>query len=253
MPGPHWVPGPPVPRPLPLGPGAGTRGGVCGRRGRRAVSGVGGVTAAATVPRYIRSLKLLLFSDIHTDWKTLERLLAVEADYYIAAGDQVTWAKGIDKCGEILRQRGEKVWVLPGNHESAQQIADMCQRFGLNDFHEQHMQVGRWHVAGLGYSNPTPFHTPGEYSEEVLAEKLAPFAALEPLVLVCHAPPYDTALDEIRPRLHAGSKSVRDFIDRYQPAWFFCGHIHEAEGVEVEIGRTRARNVGKQGYLLELD
>ena len=34
----------------------------------------------------MHSLKLLIFSDIHTDWKTLERLLSVEADYYIAAG-----------------------------------------------------------------------------------------------------------------------------------------------------------------------
>jgi uncharacterized protein len=198
-------------------------------------------------------LKLLLFSDIHNDWKALDRLLAIDADYYIAAGDQVTWARGLDRCGEILAKRGDKVWVLPGNHESARQIADLCDRFGFHNFHEQHVEIGRWHVAGLGYSNPTPFDTPGEYSEEVIAEKLGPFAALDPLVLVCHVPPYDTPLDEIRPRVHGGSTAVRDFIDRYQPAHFFCGHIHEAEGVAVELGRTRARNVGKKGYLLELD
>ena len=81
------------------------------------------------------SLKLLIFSDIHNDWKTLERLLAVEADFYIAAGDQVTWAKGLDRCGEILQTRGDRVYVLPGNHESAAQVAGMCARFGLHDFH----------------------------------------------------------------------------------------------------------------------
>ena len=36
------------------------------------------------------------------------------------------------------------------------------------------------------------------------------------------------------------------------PEWFLCGHIHEAEGLEVTIGLTRAVNVGKKGYLLEL-
>ena len=55
------------------------------------------------------SLKLLIFSDIHNDWKTLERILSVEADFYIAAGDQVTWGKGLDRCGQILQTRGEKV------------------------------------------------------------------------------------------------------------------------------------------------
>jgi len=198
-------------------------------------------------------LRLLIFSDIHNDWKTLERLLEVEADYYIAAGDQVTWAKGVERCGEILQSRSDRVYVLPGNHESADQVANMCARFGLHDFHERHFQVGKWQVAGLGYSNPTPFNTPGEYSETQLADRLQRFADLHPLVLICHTPPHGTALDQIRSGLHAGSQSVRDFIQKHQPEYFFCGHIHEAEGMEIEIGRTHARNVGKKGYLLELD
>ena len=198
-------------------------------------------------------MKLLLFSDIHNDWKTLERLLAVDADYYIAAGDQVTWAKGIERCGEILASRGDKVYVLPGNHESAEMVAGMCARQGLHNFHERHIQVGKWQVAGLGYSSPTPFHTPGEYSELQIADRLQRFAELTPLVLVCHAPPYGTALDQIRPGLHAGSRSVREFIETYQPEYFFCGHIHEAEGVTIQMGRTYAKNVGKAGHLLELD
>ena len=198
-------------------------------------------------------LKLLIFSDIHGDWKTLEALLATEADYYIAGGDQVTWGRGIDRCGQILSTRGDRVYVLPGNHESAEQIAGMCARHGLHDFHGRHFQVGRWHVAGLGYSNPTPFDTPGEYAEPQLAARLAPFADLKPLVLICHAPPYGTPLDRIREGVHAGSSAVAHFIETYQPAQFFCGHIHEAAGVEAQLGVTRARNVGRQGYLLELD
>jgi uncharacterized protein len=198
-------------------------------------------------------LKLLIFSDIHNNWKTLEDLLSVDADFYIAAGDQVSWGRGIERCGEILSTRGGKVYVLPGNHESASQISEMCARHGMHDFHQRHMEVGRWHVAGLGYSNPTPFETPGEYSEPQLAERLERFSALSPLVLICHTPPYGTALDQIRPGLHAGSVAVRDFIEKHQPEYFFCGHIHEAEGVSAEMGKTRAWNVGKKGYLLELD
>ena len=198
-------------------------------------------------------MKLQIFSDIHNDWKTLQRVLSVEADYYIAAGDQVTWGKGIERCGEILATRGDKVYVLPGNHESADLVANMCARCGLHNFHERHFQVGNWRVAGLGYSSPTPFKTPGEYTETQLAERLERFAELKPLALVCHAPPYGTALDEVRPGLHAGSTAVRDFIRKYEPEYFFCGHIHEAEGVEISIGKTRARNVGKAGYLLELE
>ena len=182
-------------------------------------------------------------------------MLAIEADYYIAAGDQVTWAKGLERCGQILETRGDKVYVLPGNHESADQVAGMCARYGLHNFHERHFQVGGWHVAGLGYSNPTPFNTPGEYSEPQIAERLERFAALDPLVLVCHAPPYGTALDRVREGLHAGSRAVaRIHRAAHQPAYFFCGHIHEAEGVEISTRPHAARrNVGKNGYLLELE
>ena len=197
-------------------------------------------------------MRLLIFSDIHNDWKTLERLLSVEADFYIAAGDQVTWGKGIDRCGEILARRAEKMYVLPGNHESADQVAGMCARHGLHLLHERHFSIGAWHVAGLGYSSPTPFDTPGEYSEPQLAQRLRRFGEFSPLVLICHAPPYGTALDQVRPGLHAGSRSIREFIEKRQPEYFFCGHIHEAEGVVLQMGKTRAQNVGKKGYLLEL-
>jgi Icc-related predicted phosphoesterase len=198
-------------------------------------------------------LKLLIFSDIHSNHKALERLMAIEADYYFAAGDLVNWGRGLEQCGTILQARRERVYVLPGNHESALQIGSFCQQFGFHDFHGQTLIVANHYVAGLGYSNPTPFNTPGEYSEEELAARLAPFADLKPLALICHAPPHGTPLDRVREGLHAGSRSVREFVDRYQPEYLFCGHIHEAEGTQIQMGRTRAINVGKRGYLLKLE
>jgi Icc-related predicted phosphoesterase len=42
---------------------------------------------------------------------------------------------------------------------------------------------------------------------------------------------------------------VRDFIEQRQPEFFYCGHIHEAAGVEDSIGRTRGWNVGKRGSI----
>ena len=198
-------------------------------------------------------MKLLIFSDIHGDLGALERLLDTEADYYVAAGDLVNFGRGLDRCGRILARRADRVYVLPGNHETAAQIATLCRDFGLHDFHERHAQWGRYEVAGLGYSNPIPFNTPGEYSEAELAHKLEAFAGLAPLVLICHCPPLNTALDQVRPGLHAGSTAVRDFLLREQPEHFFCGHIHEAAGARTEIGKTKAMNVGKQGWLLELE
>jgi len=143
--------------------------------------------------------------------------------------------------------------VIPGNHESADQISAFCARFGFHDFHGQRMQIGRYHIAGLGYSSPTPFNTPGEYTEDQLAARMGRFASLQPLIMVCHCPPYGSTLDRVREGVNAGSTAVRDFIASEQPEYLFCGHIHEAAGASETFGKTTAVNVGKKGYLLELD
>lgn len=198
-------------------------------------------------------MKLLIFSDIHSDAKALERLMAIEADYYFCAGDLVNWARGLDVMGEILKQRTERMYVMPGNHESAQQITDFCAKFGFHDFHGERVEVGGFHVVGLGYSNPTPFDTPGEYSEEQIEERLHRFDGLKPMIAIFHCPPFGTVLDRITNLKHAGSRAVREFLQREQPRYFFCGHIHEAAGAQDKLGPTSAMNVGKKGYLLDLD
>jgi uncharacterized protein len=196
--------------------------------------------------------RLLIFSDLHNDVRALEKLMDIEADYYFAAGDLVSWARGLDKMAEPMKRRAGSVYVLPGNHESERDIAEFCERHGFVNFHGGTLAIGDTQVAGLGYSTPTPFDTPGEYSEQEMAARLEKFAALKPRVLICHAPPLDTDLDRIKQGLHAGSRAVREFIEKAQPEYFFCGHIHEAEGRVIQMGATRAMNVGKKGYLLEI-
>ena len=198
-------------------------------------------------------MKLLVFSDIHSDARALDRLMAIEADYYFCAGDLVNFSRGLDAMGEILKKRGDRVYVIPGNHESAQQVTDLCTRFGLNDFHGGRVEIDGFHVVGLGYSNPTPFDTPGEYSEEELEQRLHEFDGLKPMIAVCHVPPLGTMLDRITNLRHAGSRSMRAFLQREQPRYFFCGHIHEAAGGQEKLGETSAMNVGKKGYLLDLE
>jgi Icc-related predicted phosphoesterase len=199
-------------------------------------------------------MKILIFSDIHGDTRALERLLAQPADVFIAAGDLSNFGRGLDRCGQMLAKFGERVWVLPGNHETEQDNRDFCARFGLTDFHRQTRQLGGMHWAGLGYSNPTPFDTPGEYSEEEIAEALAEFDNLpSPFALAVHFPPQRTALDQVAPGRHAGSRVLREWVERRKPAYLFCGHIHECAGKSDQIGETRCFNVGKTGYLLETE
>jgi Icc-related predicted phosphoesterase len=203
-------------------------------------------------------MRILIFSDIHGDTKALEKLVAQPADLYISAGDLSTFSRKLNDCGEVLRGLGEKCWVIPGNHETAEENADFCAKFGLTDFHRQVKQVtGRdgavVNLAGLGYSNLTPFHTPGEFTEDQIARELAAFDGVAaPFELVVHFPPKGTQLDEVMFGRHVGSETLRAWVERARPRRLFCGHIHECAGRRDVLGGTECFNVGKTGYMLEI-
>ena len=80
--------------------------------------------------------------------------------------------------------------------------------------------------------------------DELFAELSAKVAA---------ADPSSGTVQAVRDGVHAGSTAVRDFIAAEQPEYLFCGHIHEAAGSSETFVKTTAVNVGKKGYLLELD
>jgi Icc-related predicted phosphoesterase len=201
-------------------------------------------------------MKVLIFSDIHGDLRALERIAALPADVYINAGDLATFSRGIERCGEALKHLGERLWMLPGNHETHEATRALCDRFGFFDFHRKvrtlESSTGPVQWAGLGYSNITPFNTPGEYSEEEIAAALAAFDGIKPLRLVVHFPPFETKLDEYAPGKHAGSPALRAWVEKAQPSDLFCGHIHETAGMRDSLGSTQMINVGKQGSTIEI-
>lgn len=200
-------------------------------------------------------MNVLFFSDIHSDLGALRRLIDIEADYYFCAGDLVSWARGLDQVGEILKAKAGRMLLIPGNHESETDISAFCDQYGFENMHGRTRSIGGVQIAALGYSNPTPFNTPGEYSEAQIEARLAMLASPNPQILVCHCPPKGTPLDLGGGGRHFGSTAVANFIDQVSPRYFLCGHIHEAEGVQVTLGsqfRTTGVNVGKQGFLLDL-
>lgn len=117
-------------------------------------------------------------------------------------------------------------------------------------------------MLSLGWSNPTPWHTPRECSEEELAGRIDTLMAQvkhpEALIMNVHVPPYESGLDDA-PELNStlkvqsslgqtrfkpvGSTAVRAAIERYQPLLGLHGHIHEAHA-SCKIGRTVCINPG---------
>lgn len=121
-------------------------------------------------------------------------------------------------------------------------------------------------MLSLGYSTPTPWHTPREISDEQLGQKIEALACQVPDLSRCvfnlHDPPKESSLDLCamvedgnpprhvlkggQPVMHsAGSAAVRYAIETFQPLLGLHGHIHESPGV-IRIGRTLCVNPGSE-------
>lgn len=78
-----------------------------------------------------------------------------------------------------------------------------------------------------------------------IAEELAALpvpARPERTIFLSHGPPYGTALDRLYDGRPIGSRALRAYLERWQPALLLCGHIHESPRVSRrywdQIGST---------------
>jgi len=114
------------------------------------------------------------------------------------------------------------------------------------NLHGKTEQIGEIRFIGLGGSNPTPFNTPFELSEDEIEKALEGMICTAEsedfgiTVLLTHAPPHG-ARDQL-PFGHVGSKAISKFVDRV--SLIVCGHIHEAKGME-KVGKTLIVNPGE--------
>ena len=118
----------------------------------------------------------------------------------------------------------------------SRQVHDWLEREGLS-MHAKKISLNGYSVVGVGGSNATPFNTPVEYTEEELwgfAHDLVDGRT----IFAPHAPPLNTCADLLSNGNHAGSKSIKEIIEKKQPVICLCGHIHEAKGEEF-IGKTK--------------
>ncbi len=196
--------------------------------------------------------------------------------------------KGLDefftKAHERLRPIGAKLYLIPGN-DDYEEVADYIQHYRTETvvpFEQSIVEFdGEYELAGYGYSNPTPWHTPREKPEEQIYEdvkKIMEKSDPKRTILVAHVPPIDTKIDkapkltaDLKPELvggeyqmvSVGSTAMRRIIEEYNPLLGLHGHIHESGGIDYVkngAGKTPVFNPGSdysagilRGLILEVD
>lgn len=161
-----------------------------------------------------------------------------------------------------LAAQGVKCFAAPGNDDSFY-VDEILARSGTIELLEGRVvELDGMEILTTGWSNETPWKTERECSEDQLRQTILPMIEqlTEPrsAIFNIHVPPRGTVLDqcpeldeELRPvskggnpvMMSAGSTSVRELIETYQPALGLHGHIHEGRGT-ARLGRTVCVNPG---------
>jgi len=182
----------------------------------------------------------------------------------------------MNMAADKLRGTGIRCFVCPGNDDEME-VDEVVRRAELVELGEGRMvEIDGFSMISTGWSNPTPWNTHREDTEEKLGERIESMALQVPdasrAIFNLHCPPYKSGLDEA-PAIDAdlkllhggralrpvGSTAVRQAIERHQPLLSLHGHIHESKGA-IKIGKTLSINPGSayeegmlMGAIVQLD
>jgi Icc-related predicted phosphoesterase len=204
-------------------------------------------------------LKILAASDIHGD-TSLAKRLAEQAekenvDLVVLCGDLTLGDTDTSNLIGPFAQRRKKVLLIPGNHETVATADFLAELYdpevrNIHGYSVKYKDVGIFGAGGVTNIGPVP-----PISEEDIYDLLKKgfdrIRYLKKKIMVTHIHPTETKMEKLS-RFVPGSDAVRKAVESFKPDILLCGHVHEAEGLEEKIGKTRVINVGRKGKIIRI-
>lgn len=194
-------------------------------------------------------MKILAFTDLHGSSASLKQIekKAKEADLIVCAGDFTNFEQHMDIIAQKLDVIGKKILMIPGNHETEEGLKEVCSLSkNLIYLHKKTYEINNYLFVGYGGGG---FSLTDKEFED-WSKKIKIKFKNKKIVLITHAPPYNTKIDMIDKEPH-GNKSIRKFIETFKPVLAISGHLHECVG-EDKLNNTKLVNPGPNGKIIEI-
>src|SRR3989338_881960 len=200
-------------------------------------------------------MKILAASDIHGDINLARRLAEnsekAKVDMVLLCGDLTLQETSTDGIIGPFKEKGLKVGIIPGNHESPATSNFLIERYKLVNLHGFSYYMDKVGMFGCGSANIGLFQLSEEEIFNFLEKGHKYIEDKQKKIMITHVHPSGSLIEKFTMRFQ-GSLSVRKAIEEFQPDLALCGHIHEAEGIEEMIGKTKLINVGRQGKIIDI-
>ena len=200
-------------------------------------------------------MKILAFGDVHGDTRQIEKLAKKaekeKVELVVICGDFTHFDKSIDNIIGPFKKKNKKVLLIPGNHESIATADFLAEFYGVKNIHGYSVKYEDVGIFGAGGANVGPnIQTETEIFEN-LKGAFEKIRYLDKKIMVTHVHPSDGRMEKFS-KFVPGSTGVKKAIDTLKPDILLCSHVHEAEGIEEKIGKTKVINVGREGKVIDL-
>jgi Icc-related predicted phosphoesterase len=194
-------------------------------------------------------MKIIAITDIHSKTDSIHKLKdhLERCDLVLIAGDLTQFGSADDAAAVlgVVRAYNERILAVAGNIDRPE-VARYLEEEEIS-LHGRGKVIGEAGFFGVGGSNTTPLGTPNEIADSeiypLLEKGWREIKGARFKILVSHPPPRSTKVDMTHSGFHAGSESLRRFIEERRPDLCIAGHIHESRG-EDGIGGTSILNPG---------
>ena len=199
-----------------------------------------------------KTFRILAAADLHGDSRATKRLANLakkeKVDLVVLCGDLTGFVESKNLI-KPFKDKSQKVLILPGNWDSFATTDFLAQFYGVKNIHGYSARYEDVGFFGAGGADVGPNSVTEKEIRDTLAKAHSGLKGIEKKVMLTHMHPAGSKSEFSG---FEGSKAIRDAIKKFQPDFLLHGHIHEAEGFEETIGKTKVINVGKEGKILEL-
>ncbi len=202
-----------------------------------------------------KKLRILASGDIHGDMG-LARKLADKAekenvDLVILCGDLTFFDQSTEGIVGPFVKKNKKVLLIPGNHESLATADFLAELYGVKNIHGYSVKYKDVGIFGAGGANIGLHQISEKDIYDLLKKGYDKIKYLKKTIMVTHVHPSETKMEKFS-NIVPGSTGVKRAVEKLHPDILLCSHVHEAEGIEEKIGKTRVINVGKKGKIIEI-
>ena len=199
-----------------------------------------------------KKLRILAAADLHGSSSIAEKLAEKaeknKVDLVVLAGDIHGMFEG-ERVIEPFKKRHQKVIFVPGNWDTSLEVSMLKDIHKIKNIDGYYVNYNGVDIIGVGnpdfdlsLENKKIFDKIKKNFDRIRAKDNRKI-----LVSHMHAKGTKAEFSGIK-----GSKILREAIERFKPDVFISAHIHEAEGIEEKIGKTKVVQVGRSGKVIEI-